>query len=246
MNEDLEKYEWKKADEKMLFGIAVWGFMLLISPLFNMFSSITEIYKVNLVNVFLNSIFLYSIGLIIFKVSKFFDFKINIFLKIHITITIIIYILTLSFMLINNLFLENNIYFKGKILYLILLISFANIISTILILIIIGNKVRKVKINNDDNSRSVTSIIILFPLILALICTLLFGYIGILFSKPEEIEVTNKNIEYIIRVDGFLVARDEATFIYNKSINLFLMKRLDKYEVPNEILAENNDYYYRN
>lgn len=66
---------------------------------------------------------------------------------------------------------------------------------------------------------------------------------GVLFSKPEEIKVINKNIQYNIRIVGFLTARDEATYIYNKSINSLLMKKIYNNEIPPEILAENNDYY---
>ena len=64
-----------------------------------------------------------------------------------------------------------------------------------------------------------------------------------MFSKPEEITVINKNIKYNIRVNGFLVSRNESTFIYNKSINSILMKKLYNNEITPEILAENNDYY---
>lgn len=64
-----------------------------------------------------------------------------------------------------------------------------------------------------------------------------------MFSKPEEIMVINKNIKYNIRVNGFLVSRNESTFIYNKSINSILMKKLYNNEITPEILAENNDYY---
>lgn len=60
---------------------------------------------------------------------------------------------------------------------------------------------------------------------------------------PEEIHTTYNNEEYIIEVDGFLVARDESTFTYYKSKYFFLMESLDKSDVPKEILAENNDYY---
>lgn len=38
--------------------------------------------------------------------------------------------------------------------------------------------------------------------------------------------------------------KKDYTFIYNKSINLFLMERLKDTEVPRETLAENNNYYY--
>lgn len=244
MNYDFKKYGAKKIDETMLFTIAIFTFILLLSPLLGMVYGILGIYnKADLVYDLLNSIFLSMIGFIMFKVSKSFNLQITNFLKMYIITTIIIYILTFSFTIIDKIFWVNNIYFKGKFSYIILLISFANIILTIIILIKISNKIRKVKFKNDSTSRRITSIITLFVLILSLIYTLSFGYIGVLLAKPEEIEVTHKNIQYNIRVDGFLVARDESTFRYNKSINLFLMKKLNDDEVPNEILAENNDYY---
>lgn len=60
---------------------------------------------------------------------------------------------------------------------------------------------------------------------------------------PEEIQVVNKDIKYNIRVEGFLVGRNEGTYIYNKSINSLSMRRLKGNEIPEEILAENNHYY---
>lgn len=38
--------------------------------------------------------------------------------------------------------------------------------------------------------------------------------------------------------------KNDYIFIYNKSINLFLIERLKDTEDPSEILAENNNYYY--
>ncbi|MDU2124016.1 MAG: hypothetical protein E7E64_16020 [Clostridium celatum] len=244
MKKELEKYEIEEIDIKMLFAVTAWGFLLILSTLLKIICDITNIYKVNLIYVILINICLCTIGISLFKVYKYLSLKFNLFLKIYIGMIIIIYILTLGFIIIKNILMNNNIYFKGEVSYIILIISFANLISTILLLFIISIKISKESIKKNSNKIGfLKNIIILIPLILSLGFTLSFGTISVVFSKPEEINVIDKSIKYNIRVDGFLVARNEATFIYNKSINSILMKKLYTNEVPPEILAENNDYY---
>lgn len=244
MKKKLEKYEIEEIDIKMLFAVLTWGFLLILSPLLKIIFNITNIYKVNLIYVILINLCLCTIGFILFKIYKYLSLKFNLFLKIYIGITISIYILILSFIIVENIFMNDDIYFKGTVSYIILIISFANLISTILLLFIISIKISKESIKkNNGKVGTLKNIIILTPLILSLVFTLSFGSIGIVFSKPEEIKVINKNIKYNIRVNGFLVSRNESTFIYNKSINSLLMKKLYNNEIPPEILAENNDYY---
>lgn len=244
MKKKLEKYEIEEIDIKMLFAVLTWGFLLILSPLLKIILNITNIYKVNLIYVILINLCLCTIGFILFKIYKYLSLKFNLFLKIYIGITISIYILILSFIIVENIFMNDDIYFKGTVSYIILIISFANLISTILLLFIISIKISKESIKkNNGKVGTLKNIIILTPLILSLVFTLSFGSIGVVFSKPEEIKVINKNIKYNIRVNGFLVSRNESTFIYNKSINSLLMKKLYNNEIPPEILAENNDYY---
>lgn len=244
MKKKLEKYEIEEIDIKMLFAVLTWGFLLILSPLLKIIFNITNIYKVNLIYVILINLCLCTIGFILFKIYKYLSLKFNLFLKIYIGITISIYILILSFIIVENIFMNDDIYFKGTVSYIILIISFANLISTILLLFIISIKISKESIKkNNGKVGTLKNIIILTPLILSLVFTLSFGSIGVVFSKPEEIKVINKNIKYNIRVNGFLVSRNESTFIYNKSINSLLMKKLYNNEIPPEILAENNDYY---
>lgn len=230
MKKKLEKYEIEEIDIKMLFAVLTWGFLLILSPLLKIICNITNIYKVNLIYMILINLCLCTIGFILFK--------------IYIGITISIYILTLIFIIIENIFMNNNIYFKGTVSYIILIISFANLISAILLLFIISIKIIQESIKkNSGKVVALKNIIILTPVIISLGFTLSFGSMGVLFSKPEEIKVINKNIQYNIRIVGFLTARDEATYIYNKSINSLLMKKIYNNEIPPEILAENNDYY---
>lgn len=244
MKKKLEKYEIEEIDIKMLFAVLTWGFLLILSPLLKIIFNITNIYIVNLIYVILINLCLCTIGFILFKIYKYLSLKFNLFLKIYIGITISIYILILSFIIVENIFMNDDIYFKGTVSYIILIISFANLISTILLLFIISIKISKESIKkNNGKVGTLKNIIILTPLILSLVFTLSFGSIGVVFSKPEEIKVINKNIKYNIRVNGFLVSRNESTFIYNKSINSLLMKKLYNNEIPPEILAENNDYY---
>lgn len=244
MKKKLEKYEIEEIDIKMLFAVLTWGFLLILSPLLKIICNITNIYKVNLIYMILINICLCTIGFILFKIYKYLSLKFNLFLKIYIGITISIYILTLIFIIIENIFMNNNIYFKGTVSYIILIISFANLISAILLLFIISIKIIQESIKkNSGKVVALKNIIILTPVIISLGFTLSFGSMGVLFSKPEEIKVINKNIQYNIRIVGFLTARDEATYIYNKSINSLLMKKIYNNEIPPEILAENNDYY---
>ncbi len=244
MKNKLEKYRIEEIDIEMLFAVVTWGFLLIVSPLLKIIYNITNIYKVNLIYVISINLCLCTIGFILFKVYKYLSLKFNLFFKIYIGITISIYILILSFIIVENIFMNNDIYFKGAVSYIILIISFANLISTILLLFIISIKISKENIRkNNGKVGTLKNIIILTPLILSLVFILSFGSIGVVFSKPEEIKVINKNIKYNIRVNGFLVSRNESTFIYNKSINSLLMKKLYNNEIPPEILAENNDYY---
>lgn len=244
MKNKLEKDRIEEIDIEMLFAVVTWGFLLIVLPLLKMICNITNIYKVNIIYGVSINLCLCTIGLILFKVYKYLSLKLNLFLKIYIGITISIYILILSFIIVENILMNNDIYFKGTVSYIILIISFANLISTILLLFIISIKISKESIKkNNGKVGALKNIIILTPLILSLVFTLLFGSIGVVFSKPEEIKVINKNIKYNIRVNGFLVSRNESTFIYNKSINSLLMKKLYNNEIPPEILAENNDYY---
>lgn len=143
--------------------------------------------------------------------------------------------------------MNNNIYFKGTVSYIILIISFANLISAILLLFIISIKIIQESIKkNSGKVVALKNIIILTPVIISLGFTLSFGSMGVLFSKPEEIKVINKNIQYNIRIVGFLTARDEATYIYNKSINSLLMKKfiimkfLQKYLLKTMITIKDN------
>lgn len=244
MKNKLEKDRIEEIDTEMLFAVVTWGFLLIVLPLLKIICNITYIYKVNLIYGVSINLCLCTIGLILFKVYKYLSLKFNLFFKIYIGITISIYILILSFIIVENILMNNDIYFKGTVSYIILIISFANLISTILLLFIISIKISKESIKkNNGKVGALKNIIILTPLILSLVFTLLFGFIGVVFSKPEEIKVINKNIKYNIRVNGFLVSRNESTFIYNKSINSLLMKKLYNNEIPPEILAENNDYY---
>lgn len=243
MNKEVKENADEEIDVKMLFAVSTWGFLLASLTYISMVSGITEMYKVSLLSLFLNNLFLCGIGVTAFKSVKVLGMKINWFLKIYIIITMGIYILTLGFIIINNSIINNDIYFKGEVVYLVLKISFANIISTIFLLLIISIKVLKARVKYNEKGSGIKATIVLCPIILSVIINLTFGYLGLLFSKPHEVEVINKNVEYIIRVEGFLVAKNESTFIYNKSINKFFMKRLNDNEVPSEILAENNGYY---
>lgn len=100
------------------------------------------------------------------------------------------------------------------------------------------------KLKDLNSLIKVFNIVLLCILSVSLFLSSTVGFFIVLISIPTEIKVSYDNMNYNIRKDVFL-AQDEKeyNFIYNKSINLFLMKKLSDNEIPREILAENNNYY---
>lgn len=226
----------------LLFITLGWIFLILDMTFSEIIFGIPNLYKDNLLSVFFYNLILFIIGFILFKISKSLSLKFNLLSKIHIILTIIIYIFLLSFIISKNFLYKSNIYFNSNFLSVVLIVGFFNIISTPLLLIGFGNKIVKSKTLNIS-SKFTTKFMISLPIIISLIINLTFGYLALLFSLPNEITVISNNKTYNIRIEWFLSAKEDATFIYHKPINFFLMERLNPDEIPDEILAENNDYY---
>lgn len=180
----------------------------------------------------------------IFKMINNSIIQVNKFLKTLLVTTVISYILIVSFVIISIVLAYKDLYFKGYILSTIILINFINTIIWHIIFMTICIKLIGKKLKDLNSLIKVFNIVLLCILSVSLFLSSTVGFFIVLISIPTEIKVSYDNMNYNIRKDGFL-AQDEKeyNFIYNKSINLFLMKKLSDNEIPREILAENNNYY---
>lgn len=234
-----------------LFFIGVLLFEVYLCYPFNIIQEIgymnilnSEILKEELFENILISLIWLLPWYFIFNMIKNSIIQANKFLKMFLIATIVSYILTISFVIFSIVLAYRSIYFKGYIFGAIILINFINNISWIIILITICIKLNGKKFKNLNTLIKVFNIVSLCTLSVSLFLILTIGFFIVLISIPTEIKVSYNNISYNIRKDGFLVHDEkEYNFIYNKSINLFLMEKLSDNEIPREILAENNNYY---
>lgn len=252
----MKKHKEKDIYRIILFFIGVlWFEVYFYYSVQNIFSIIGEIGSMNILNseIINEKLFIYDIliSLIwilpwyaVFNMIKNSIIEVNKFLKSFLIATIVSYILTISFVIFSIILSYRSIYFKGYIFSAIVLINFINIISWHIILIIICIKLIGNKLKDLNYLIKGVNILLLCILSVSLFLSSTFGFFVVLIYMPNEIKVSYNNISYNIREDSFLAQyKKEYRFIYNKSINLFLMKKLSNNEIPREILAENNNYY---
>lgn len=184
---------------------------------------------------------------LVFNIIKKSIVQVNKFLKTFLIASMVSYILTILFIIFSIILAYKSLYFKGYIFNAIVLINFINLISLHIIIITICIKLIGRKLKDLNLLIKVFNFLLLCILSVSLFLSSTFGFFMVTILIETEIKVLYNNSSYNIKKYDFL-AHDEKDYIfrYNKSINLFLMKKLSDNEIPREILAENNNYYYEN
>lgn len=252
----MKKHKEKDIHRIILFFIGVLGFeVYFYYSVTKIFMTIAEIESMNILNseilkgkLFIDDILLSLIWIlpwyVVFNMIKNSIIQVNKFFKAFLIATIVSYILTVSFVIFSIILAYSSIYFKGYIVSAIILINFINVIAWHIILMTICVKLIGEKLKDLKPLIKGFNILLLCILSVSLFLSSTIGLFIVVLTIPNEIKSSHNNINYNIRKYDFL-AHDEKdyNFIYNKSINLFLMKKLSDNEVPSEILAENNSYY---